>query len=353
MIFKILSIVGARPQFIKAAVLTRLFSEHPSFREILVHTGQHVDANMSDIFFKELGIPKPHYHLGLSGLSHGAMTGRMLEKLEEIMMVEKPDLVLIYGDTNSTLAGALAASKCHIPVAHVEAGLRSFNRKMPEEVNRLLSDHMSSLLFCPTQRAIANLYGEGITQGVYHTGDIMYDATLFVIQGVSKATVSSYGLEENNYVLFTLHRQENTDDCDRLQSFLDYAELYSKDHHVKILWPVHPRTKQRLRGIDTGTFQMIDPVGYQDMQNFLHYSHSILTDSGGLQKEAYFHNKLCVTLRDETEWAETIEAGWNRLWLDKDYKTPKRPIPDYGNGKAGEKIICRIEDYLISPNAHV
>jgi UDP-GlcNAc3NAcA epimerase len=312
---KIVTIVGARPQFIKAAVVSRAFREwRPEVQEILVHTGQHYDANMSDVFFDELDIPRPNYNLGVGGGSHGQNTGRMIEKIEAILLEEKPDWVLVYGDTDSTLAGALAAVKLHIPVAHVEAGLRSFNRRMPEEINRLLTDHVSSLLLLPGEGARANLSSEGIEgESVQVVGDVMYDAALFYRAKASRpAETSLQNLAPGTFVLCTIHRAENTDDPNRMrQIFAGLAAI-----EAKVLLPLHPRTKHRLQsfGIDLpGNVTLIDPVGYLDMVWLEANCSLVMTDSGGVQKEAYFHEKFCITLRDETEWVELVDIGVNQL----------------------------------------
>lgn len=312
---KIVTIVGARPQFIKAAVVSRAFREwRPEVQEILVHTGQHYDANMSDVFFDELDIPRPNYNLGVGGGSHGQNTGRMIEKIEAILLEEKPDWVLVYGDTDSTLAGALASVKLHIPVAHVEAGLRSFNRRMPEEINRLLTDHVSSLLLLPGEGARANLSKEGIEgDNVQVVGDVMYDAALFYRSKASRpAATALQDLIPGTFALCTIHRAENTDDPERMRQILSGLAAIE----ATVLLPLHPRTKHRLEGfgIDVpGNVIVIDPVGYLDMVWLEANCSLVMTDSGGVQKEAYFHGKYCVTLRDETEWVELVEAGVNRL----------------------------------------
>ncbi len=310
---KILTIVGARPQFIKAAVVSSQFSRSSQFEEIMVHTGQHYDANMSDVFFEELGIPQPKHHLGIGSGGHGMQTGRMLEALEGVMLVEQPDWVLVYGDTNSTLAGALAAVKLHIPVAHVEAGLRSFNRQMPEEINRVLTDHASSLLFAPTQTALEQLKKEGIPDArVLWTGDVMYDAALHFGKNPTDI-LQTLQLEPKSYVLATIHRAENTDNLERLRTiFAAFAEL-AQSH--PILLPLHPRTRHTLEreGIVPPGVHFLEPVGYLDMVTLTKGAALVATDSGGLQKEAFFHRVPCVTLRDETEWVELLELGWNRL----------------------------------------
>jgi UDP-GlcNAc3NAcA epimerase len=336
---KILTVVGARPQFIKAAPVSRALSE-AGFCEILTHTGQHFDEGMSNVFFEELGLSSPAYNLAVNDLSHGAMTGRMLEKLEAVMLAEKPTAVLVYGDTNSTVAGALAAAKLHIPVAHIEAGLRSFNRQMPEEINRVVADHVSDLLFCPTAVAVANLKKEGITRGVHAVGDVMFDATLSM---VSEAQLRSrildvLSLDPKKYAVATVHRAENTDDPERFKRVLTWLEIAARVQPV--VMPTHPRTRKlleresiTLRGVRT-----VEPLGFIDMVWLVHNAAAVFTDSGGLQKEAYFHRVPCVTLRDETEWVETVEAGWNRLWLQHTCAVERREIADYGDGTTAKKI---------------
>lgn len=338
MTLSILSVVGARPQFIKASPVSHALAT-AGIREILVHTGQHFDASMSDVFFEELDIPKPAYNLDVNSLGHGAMTGRMLEKLEEVMVRERPDLVLIYGDTNSTAAGALAAAKLDIPVAHVEAGLRSFNRRMPEEINRVVADHLSSILFCPTRTAVDNLRNEGITRGVHQVGDVMYDVTLRAVQRAEgrSRVLERLELEPERYAVATVHRAENTEDPERFERIL--AFLSDAGRGIPIVMPVHPRTRKLMeaRKLAPANLRLVEPLGYLDMSRLVHHAATVLTDSGGLQKEAYFHRVPCVTLRDETEWVETIDAGWNRLWVTPDWK-PRRDIPDYGDGQASNLI---------------
>jgi UDP-GlcNAc3NAcA epimerase len=345
---RIISIVGARPQFIKAAAVSRAFVQTPEIEELLLHTGQHFDDNMSSVFFEELAIPEPRYNLDVHGGGHGEMTGRMLAAIEEVITKETPDAVLVYGDTNSTLAGALAAAKLHIPVIHVEAGLRSFNRRMPEEINRVVADHLSELLFCPTSQAVRNLAAEGITKGVHRTGDVMYDATVFAREAASERSriVETLGLRAGEYALCTVHRAENTDDPDRLSRILDYLERQSADH--EIVFPVHPRTRKLLDGTARKGLMLIDPVGYLDMHRLLSGAAQVFTDSGGLQKEAYFHRVPCVTLRDETEWVETVAAGWNRLWTDDDFAGPRTEISEYGTGDAAVRMIDELKRFLIS-----
>jgi UDP-GlcNAc3NAcA epimerase len=339
MTLTVLTIVGARPQFIKAAPVSHALAQTGMIREVLVHTGQHFDPSMSDVFFEELDIPRPTYNLEVNSLGHGAMTGRMLEKLEGVILAEQPDRVLIYGDTNSTLAGALAAAKLHVPVAHVEAGLRSFNRRMPEEINRVVADHVSTLLFCPTKTAVDNLNAEGITRGVHLVGDVMYDVTLIAVKRAQERSgiLQRLGVAAKTYAVATIHRAENTDDPERFARVLDW--LGREGRTSQIIMPVHPRTRKLIigNGVELAGVRLIEPLGYLDMSLLLHNATAVFTDSGGLQKEAYFHRVPCVTLREETEWVETIEAGWNRLWTTPDYKL-RCEISDYGTGKSSEKI---------------
>lgn len=306
----------------------------------MLHTGQHFDEDMSEIFFRELGIPRPQHHLNINGGLHGEMTGRMLTEIEAILIKEKPDVVLVYGDTNSTLAGALSAAKLNIPIAHVEAGLRSFNRKMPEELNRILTDHVSTWLFCPTHAGIANLTREGITAGVFHVGDVMYDATL---DASRLACVESHILDElsltpGSYALATVHRAENTDTQEALAKVLGY--LREATHKHPIVLPLHPRTRAAAGrfDLDFDGLIVIPPVSYLDMAQLLANCDSVFTDSGGLQKEAYFHRKPCITLRSETEWIETLDAGWNRLWTSEVASSSRNEILQYGQGDAAHKI---------------
>lgn len=356
---KVLTVVGARPQFIKAAPISRTLRQRHT--EILVHTGQHYDANMSDVFFRELDIPLPDYDLKVGSGSHGAQTGVMLARLEEVMVAENPDWVLIYGDTNSTLAGALAAAKLRLPVAHVEAGLRSYNRRMPEEINRIVADHLSNLLLCPSQAAVDNLAAEGIVSGVHLVGDVMYDALLWAAE---RARTESEILERldltgGDFILATVHRAENTDDRRRLTNIL---RAFVEIERV-IIFPVHPRTR---RIIDEDSdlshllrsathLRMIEPVGYLDMVRLEQAASLILTDSGGIQKEAYWLAVPCVTLRDETEWIETVDLGWNTL-VGADPRSiiravlqPKTPIEHpchYGEGKCAERYVALLEECL-------
>lgn len=315
---KIVTIVGARPQFIKAAALSRVFADYPHhFEEVIVHTGQHFDKNMSDIFFEEMEIPPANYNLNIHGLSHGAMTGQMLEGIEKVLQEEKPDYVLVFGDTNSTIAGALAAKKIHIPVVHVEAGLRSFNMRMPEEVNRILTDRISDVLFCPTQTAANNLAMEGFKNfkgNVYVTGDVMQDAAIFYKEKSDRIStiLKDLELEKGNFILGTIHRAENTNDQTRLNEIV--SALNELNAQYRLVVPLHPRTRNVLTNYNIQTeFTIIDPVGYFDMLQLLANCSLVVTDSGGVQKEAYFFNKYCVTLRDETEWVELVENGYNKL----------------------------------------
>lgn len=316
---KIFTVVGARPQFIKAAAVSRVIRSEFADRvsEVLVHTGQHYDDNMSKVFFEELDIPHPDYSLEVSGGHHGEMTGRMLAAIEKVLLAEKPDWVLVYGDTNSTLAGALAAVKLHIPVAHVEAGLRSFNMRMPEEVNRMLADRVSTLLFCPTDTAVRNLTAEGISNGVHNVGDVMYDASLFYRDRAREKSdiLSRLGLEAGKFALATCHRAENTDDPNRLREIcLGLSDIAS---NLPVVFPMHPRSRKMIT--DNGFHRIlaqaktIDPVPFLDMVALEQTARVILTDSGGVQKEAFFYRVPCITMRDETEWVETTESGWNRL----------------------------------------
>lgn len=356
---KVVTIVGARPQFIKASAVSRAIAGSNEIEQVLVHTGQHFDTNMSDRFFGELSIDPPLHHLNIHGGTHGAMTGRMLVAIEEVLVAEKPDAVLVYGDTNSTLAGALAAAKLHIPVAHVEAGLRSFNMRMPEEINRILTDRISTWLFTPTETAIQNLRSEGVPENnICLVGDVMYDVALHYAGRVEPASgsLASFDLEPGNYVLATIHRAENTDDLQRLQVIVNALSRVSL--HMPVVWPLHPRTRGVLEGLPdyaslTGKVELCEPVGYLDMVQLERFAAVIATDSGGIQKEAFFHKVPCVTLRDETEWTELVGAGWNRLAppLDAEYLACEilaakgrvgQPIQPYGDGAAAEKIVAKL-----------
>lgn len=349
---KIITIVGARPQFIKAAPVSKtLRMEH---EEIIIHTGQHYDANMSDIFFNELKIPRPDYNLEIGSGSHGMMTGRMLEKLEEIYLKEKPDFVLVYGDTNSTLAGALAASKLLIPVIHIEAGLRSFNKAMPEEQNRILTDHISDLLLVPTEDAIKNLTNEGIKKGIHNVGDVMYDAVLMFkeIAKSKSGLLKELDVNSGEYILTTIHRAENTNDINRLRNMIEALN----ESGEKIILPLHPRTKKFIEGYGLNfneNIKVIDPIGYLEMLMLEENSKMIVTDSGGVQKEAYFMGKPCITMRDETEWVETVACGWNIVVgtdkskiLDniRNFKPTRIQQAIFGDGNAAQKILNIINE---------
>jgi UDP-GlcNAc3NAcA epimerase len=344
---RVLTVVGARPQFVKAAAFSRAVAGHCRVEEILVHTGQHFDHAMSEAFFHELAIPPPRYNLGIASLGHGAMTGRMLEALEVTIAAERPDAVLVYGDTNSTLAGALAAAKLHVPVCHVEAGLRSFNRRMPEEVNRVLTDQLSDLLLCPTRAAVANLRREGVERGVHHVGDIMFDVALHARNAAARSDVlERLGVGDGGFRLATVHRAENTDTPQRLRAVL--AFLAEAAREAPIVLPLHPRTRQKAAELGLGLdgLRVCGPVGYLDMTRLLMGCRDVLTDSGGLQKEAYFHGKPCITLRDETEWVETLAHGWNRLWTARDYLAPRRPIDEYGAGETARRVLELLESLV-------
>jgi UDP-GlcNAc3NAcA epimerase len=309
---KIVTIVGARPQFIKAAAVSNSMRKH--FTEILVHTGQHYDPEMSDVFFEELSIPKPDYKLDTGSGNHGVQTGTMLIGIEAILLDEKPDYVMVYGDTNSTLAGSLAAAKLLIPIIHVEAGLRSFNKNMPEEQNRIVTDHLSDILFTPTQTAIDNLKNEGLTKNVVNVGDVMYDAILHFSPVAEKKSkiIKEQELKENDYSLCTIHRAENTNDISRLKNIFEALN----ESGERIVLPLHPRTLKYLNECDIkpdGNIKVINPVGYLDMIMLEKNAKKIITDSGGIQKEAFFMRKPCITMRDQTEWVETIDCGWNIL----------------------------------------
>jgi UDP-GlcNAc3NAcA epimerase len=312
---KIVTIIGARPQFIKAAAVSKAFAESKSITEIIVHTGQHFDSSMSDIFFEELQIPAPKYNLAINSLSHGAMTGRMIEEIEKVLILEKPDYVLLYGDTNSTIAGTLAAKKLHIKVIHIEAGLRSFNMAMPEEINRIVTDRLSDILFCPTEKAVRNLVQEGFDLfdcQYYCVGDVMYDAVLhFLPIAKEKSSIKSQiGLD--NYISCTLHRQETTDNENNFRNVIE--ALNTIHQQVPIVAPIHPRTKKMLDVYNIKPeFKIINPLGYLDMLEFVSNSLLTITDSGGLQKESYFLKKCCAVVRNDTEWVELIDNGYAQL----------------------------------------
>lgn len=358
---KLCTVVGARPQFVKAATLSRAIARHNAARpgvaleERIVHTGQHYDANMSDVFFEELGIPEPAHHLGVGSGSHGRQTGRMLEGIEDVLLREMPDLLLVYGDTNSTLAGALAAAKLHVPIAHVEAGLRSFNRRMPEEVNRLTADHLSDLLFCPTDQSVANLAREGIHAGVAKVGDVMFDSVLHYRAQVERSPTAlrSLGLTPKSYYLATVHRAENTDSRDNLHGI--FAALGRIQPRHPVIVALHPRTRQFLQThaveVPAGV-RLLDPLSYFEMIELELHARIILTDSGGVQKEAFFAGTPCLTLREETEWVETTASRANILCGASEERIMTalgefedgRVVPDfaafpYGTGNAAERIV--------------
>tara|TARA_X000000950_G_scaffold251991_1_gene313733 strand:- start:3308 stop:4378 length:1071 start_codon:yes stop_codon:yes gene_type:complete len=351
---KIITILGARPQFIKAGTVSRVIRNYSEIKEIIVHTGQHYDVNMSDIFFEQMKIPKPDYFLGVKGKSHASMTGQMMEKIEEVVVQEKPDWILVYGDTNSTLAGAIVASKLHIKLAHVEAGLRSNNMKMPEEVNRIVTDRLSTLLFCPTTKAIQNLELEGYNQmpcSVINSGDVMMDGANFYSQFAQKPEIEI----NDKYILCTIHRAENTDSKEKLKSI--FNALYQISNQTQIILPIHPRTLKKCNefNIDVSKLNIIDPVGYFEMIWLIMNSSLIITDSGGLQKESYFFTKSCIVLREETEWVELTDNNFNVLVgsdtknileTAKDYQFNKKFTSNlYGTGDSANKIIESLINY--------
>ena len=354
---KILTIIGARPQFIKASVVSRAIQQVEGIQETILHTGQHFDTNMSDIFFNQLNIPKPHIQLDIHSGMHGDMTGRMLAEIEQVMLEHKPDRVLVYGDTNSTLAGALAATKLNIPVAHIEAGLRSFNRQMPEEINRVLTDQISDLLFCPTKEAVKNLTKEGFSEKpvqVLQVGDVMQDAALLF----AEKAIAPTGRLPAQFVLATLHRAENTDNAERLASIVTALNQVHREQ-IPVVLPLHPRTRKRIaeQGLELN-LNVIDPVGYFEMLWLLDHCQLVLTDSGGVQKEAFFFGKACVTMRDQTEWVELIEEGANEL-VGADAcrittavkRNVGRVVKDthqlYGGGQASQRIVSKLTDKAV------
>lgn len=369
---KIVTVVGARPQFIKASVVSRTIANQrkkgKDIKDVILHTGQHFDANMSEIFFHQMQIPKPDYNLDIHGMNHGAMTGQMLEKIEKVLLDEKPDWVIVYGDTNSTLAGALAAKKLHLKVAHVEAGLRSFNMRMPEEINRILTDRISDLLFCPTDAAVENLRNEGfVVEGeagrgfgkILKVGDVMQDAAHFYA-GLAQQPEILSNLHFPTFVLATIHRAENTDDPERLTAIFEALNAIALE--MPIILPIHPRTREKLRMFDlepkTPSLMLINPVGYLEMVYLLEHCALVMTDSGGLQKEAYFFGKPCLTMRDETEWIELVEYGGNILVgakrekiveafsyvVNKGAESKEYGTDLYGDGYAGERIVRALEE---------
>lgn len=356
---KIITVVGARPQFIKASVVSHQIEQAAGVSEVLVHTGQHFDSNMSDVFFSELGMAKPSYSLDIHGGSHGEMTGRMLAQVEQVLLKEEPDVVLVYGDTNSTLAGALAAAKLHIPVAHVEAGLRSFNMNMPEEINRILTDRISRWLFTPTHAAVQNLIREGFCrENVLPVGDVMYDVALHHGERVQAGTglMEQFNLLPKDYALVTVHRAENTDDLSRLNVIVD--AMIATAQELKVVWPLHPRTRSVLQKAGrydelVGSVLLINPIGYLDMVQLEKFAALIVTDSGGVQKEAFFYQVPCVTIRDETEWVELVDAGWNRLASPVNTESitsaiavavgsKGQVVQPYGNGQAASQILRQL-----------
>lgn len=356
---KIVTVVGARPQFIKAAALSKAIANNNEITEIIIHTGQHFDSNMSDVFFNEMQIPAPNYQLSVNGLNHGAMTGRMLEEIEKILLHEKPDCLLVYGDTNSTLAGALAAKKLNIKVAHVEAGLRSFNMIMPEEINRILTDRISDFLFCPTDTAMNNLKKEGFENFncfIENTGDIMYDSMLLFSQFADEKSSMMNQINGDNFLLCTIHRAENTDNDTKLSQIFEALNLLAEKQ--SIILPLHPRTKQKIANINIHPqIKIMEPLGYFDMLYLLSHCKMVITDSGGLQKEAFFNQKFCITLREETEWTELVENHKNKLcgtqlekiisayhdFSNQNFITNKQ---FYGNGDTSHKILTSLKSFL-------
>lgn len=348
---KIITVIGARPQFIKAAAISRIIKQQDHIQEIIVHTGQHYDQKMSDIFFSELDIPRPNYNLAVGSGSHGKQTGLMLERIESVLLKEQPDGLITYGDTNSTLAAALAAVKLQIPIAHIEAGLRSFNRSMPEEINRIMTDHISDILLAPTQNAMHLLASEGLKEKSFFVGDVMFDSILFYKELARHKQKEFINIPQKKYYLCTIHRPENTDNHTRLQNI--FSGLSELNHQVII--PLHPRTSKILRNIHySDNIKVIEPIGYLNMIALVNNAEIILTDSGGLQKEAYFLKKRCITLRDQTEWIETLENSWNfivgankSLIVEKSSIKPTGPQTHaFGDGHASEKIIHILNRYF-------
>ncbi len=357
---KIVTVLGARPQFIKAAVLSRIIKKHNTIHEVIIHTGQHFDTNMSEVFFEEMMIPKPTYYLDINNLSHGAMTGQMIEKIEKVLEIENPDVIVVYGDTNSTFAGALAAKKLQIKVVHIEAGLRSFNMNMPEEINRILTDRISDLLSCPSQVAVDNLTNEGfgnLPVLIQKHGDIMKDAVNYYSEfsEIKSSIIKDHQLESNQFVLATLHRQENTQDSNKLISILTALEEIHKT--IPVVVPLHPRTKAVFKKHSLQPkIKIIDPVGYYSMLELLKNCSMVITDSGGLQKEAFFNSKFCIIVREETEWLELVTHGFAKivgshtktiLETFKAHKDVKKDfsIELYGNN-VGEKIYQSIDQLI-------
>ncbi|MFA6291137.1 MAG: UDP-N-acetylglucosamine 2-epimerase (non-hydrolyzing) [Victivallales bacterium] len=354
---KICTVIGARPQFVKAAVVSAEFAKHKSIDEVIIHTGQHYDPGMSDIFFRELNVPHEKYNLEIGSGSHGVQTGKMLASIEKVLQDEAPDYVLIYGDTNSTLAGALCSSKLHIPIAHIEAGMRSFNKKMPEEINRIIADHLSTINFCSTKTAIGNLKRENLSKTGVLVGDVMFDCSLKFAELAEKRydPFAKFAVERNNYALLTCHRAENTDHKKCLSEIVKAVNKISEK--MPVLYPVHPRTRKFLKeyGLSfSGNVRLVPPVGYLEMILLENHASFILTDSGGVQKEAFFYRVPCITMREETEWIETVELGWNKITgadskkiiaafadfaENRPSKTSAKP---YGNGDAASKIVDRL-----------
>ncbi len=338
---KVVTIAGARPQFVKAFALSRVLAATPDFEEVLVHTGQHFDDNMSAIFFEELALQPPKYHFSAVSSPQTAAMAHMITGIEAALAAEQPDAVLVYGDTDSTLAGAIAACKRQLPLVHVEAGMRSFDRRMPEETNRIVADHLSALLLCVTPNAVENLGREGLVQNVHLVGDLMYDATLLAAAVAERRSniLDRLQLKGKEYGVATVHRAANTDEPDVLARILDF--IAEEARRQTIVFPVHPRTARAAASagleLNRPGMKVIEPLGYLGMCKLLHHASVVLTDSGGLQKEAYFHRVPCVTLREETEWVETIACGWNRLWTVPDY-AERQEIADFGDGNAAAKI---------------
>jgi len=356
---KILCVVGARPNFIKITPLIKEFKKYPKFQPIIVHTGQHYDYKMSGTFFKELNIPKPNYNLGIKAGLHGEQTGKTMIEFEKVCLKEKPDLVVVVGDVNSTLAGALVAAKLHIPVAHIEAGLRSFDKTMPEEINRVLTDHLSDILFCPTKTAVKNLKNEGIKKNIYNVGDLMYDVFLKKIKFIQTESkiLEKLNLKPKEYALLTIHRASNVDNPEKLKKILKAVQLSGE----KIIFPVHPRTKKQIKKLkllhvcQLTNFQLIEPLGYFDMLMLEKNAKKIITDSGGVQKEAYWLKIPCITLRNRTEWVETTKNKWNILVGDQiqkkfnfinHFKPPTKQLKYFGQGNAAQKIFKIIKQKI-------
>jgi len=356
---KIVTVVGARPQFIKAAALSKAIAKQNEIKEIVIHTGQHFDNNMSNVFFNEMQIPTPNYQLYVNGLNHGAMTGRMIEEIEKILLIENPDCLLVYGDTNSTLAGAIAAKKLNIKIAHVEAGLRSFNTSMPEEINRILTDRISDFLFCPTDTAVNNLKNEGFQNFnciIENTGDIMYDSMVLFSHYANENASFTNQFQDLDFLLCTIHRAENTDNEDKLNQIFEALNALAESNIIVL--PLHPRTKQKIKNIKIHPhIKLLEPLGYFDMLYLLKHCKMVITDSGGLQKEAFFNQKFCITLRDETEWIELVEDNKNKLcgtqiekiqsayqeFSNQEFNLNKQ---FYGNGDTSHKILTTLKSYL-------